>query len=255
MAAIPPLWGNGTLNSGDLLPGRTDPRDPHGPAASAAAGKIKPQHSWDRRSWGNWEGSDKLSSRLMSLKSRVRILVDGTLQIFRLLPEDSGNFTCVPTNGLLTPPTASAILTVMHPAKALQIPEETYLPTGMGGGIRCPVAAQPPLRRVDWIKDGAPLDLSLSGILRSSSVRVFLPCVFLTLGAMAVSENETHGRRLVQRLGVGLLFCQLLRSCRGFHEPQRYLRLQSTENNGTFGFIKQPSGELFEHSESFSLKA
>uniref|UniRef100_A0A087XXQ3 Immunoglobulin superfamily, member 9b n=1 Tax=Poecilia formosa TaxID=48698 RepID=A0A087XXQ3_POEFO len=108
-----------------------------------------------------WQKAGENVHHIESLKSRVRILVDGTLQIVRLRPEDSGNFTCVPTNGLLTPPTASAILTVMHPAKALQMPEETYLPTGMGGGIRCPAAAQPPLLRVDWMKDGQPLDLSL----------------------------------------------------------------------------------------------
>ncbi len=49
-----------------------------------------------------------------SLKSRVRIMVDGTLLITSLIPEDSGNYTCIPTNGLLTPPTASANLTVMR---------------------------------------------------------------------------------------------------------------------------------------------
>lgn len=51
---------------------------------------------------------------LRSLKSRVKIMVDGTLLISRLIPEDSGNYTCMPTNGLLTPPTASATLTVMR---------------------------------------------------------------------------------------------------------------------------------------------
>ncbi|CAJ1071293.1 protein turtle homolog A [Xyrichtys novacula] len=96
-----------------------------------------------------------------SLKSRVKIMVDGTLLISRLIPEDSGNYTCMPTNGLLTPPTASAILTVMHPAKALRMPPKTYLPTGMDGVVTCPAAAQPPLLRVDWTKDGEPLDLSL----------------------------------------------------------------------------------------------
>uniref|UniRef100_A0A8C5G1V3 Immunoglobulin superfamily member 9 n=1 Tax=Gouania willdenowi TaxID=441366 RepID=A0A8C5G1V3_GOUWI len=96
-----------------------------------------------------------------ALKSRVRIMVDGTLLITRITPEDSGNYTCVPTNGLLTPPNASANLTVMHPAQALQMPEETYLPTGMEGGVACPVAANPPLLRVDWTKDGRALDLSL----------------------------------------------------------------------------------------------
>lgn len=46
------------------------------------------------------------------LKSRVKIMVDGTLLITRITPDDSGNYTCIPTNGLLTPPTASASLTV-----------------------------------------------------------------------------------------------------------------------------------------------
>lgn len=44
---------------------------------------------------------------------------------------------------------------------ALQMPLKTYLPAGMDGVVTCPAAAQPPLLRVDWSKDGAPLDLSL----------------------------------------------------------------------------------------------
>ncbi|XP_077479625.1 protein turtle homolog B-like [Stigmatopora argus] len=98
---------------------------------------------------------------LESLKSRVKILVDGTLLVSNLIPEDSGNYTCVPTNGLLTPPTASANLTVMHPAKALPMPAETYLPSGMDGMLNCFSIAHPPLLRVEWTKDGEPLDLTL----------------------------------------------------------------------------------------------
>ena len=41
-------------------------------------------------------------------------MVDGTLLISSVISEDSGNYTCMPTNGLLTPPTASANLTVMR---------------------------------------------------------------------------------------------------------------------------------------------
>ncbi|KAJ4926433.1 hypothetical protein JOQ06_008607, partial [Pogonophryne albipinna] len=96
-----------------------------------------------------------------SLKSRVKIMVDGTLLISCLIPEDSGNYTCMPSNGLLNPPTASANLTVKHPAQALPMPQKSYLPTGMKGTVACPSAAQPPLLRVDWTKDGEPLDLSL----------------------------------------------------------------------------------------------
>ncbi|KAL4609253.1 hypothetical protein GN956_G23447 [Arapaima gigas] len=96
-----------------------------------------------------------------SLKSRVKILVDGTLLIHRLIPEDSGNYSCMPTNGLLTPPTAAAYLTVKHPAQTLPLPAETFLPTGMRGRISCPVRAEPPLLYIAWTKDGEPLDLDL----------------------------------------------------------------------------------------------
>lgn len=44
---------------------------------------------------------------------------------------------------------------------ALQMPPKTYLPMGMEGVVTCPVAARPPLLRVDWMKDGEPLDLSM----------------------------------------------------------------------------------------------
>ncbi|XP_050928747.1 LOW QUALITY PROTEIN: protein turtle homolog A [Lates calcarifer] len=108
-----------------------------------------------------WQKGGENVHHIESLKTRVKIMVDGTLLISSLIPEDSGTYTCIPTNGLLTPPTASANLTVMHPAQALQMPPETYLPTGMDGVVTCQVAAQPPLLRVDWTKDGEPLDLFL----------------------------------------------------------------------------------------------
>ncbi|XP_071321371.1 protein turtle homolog A isoform X2 [Trachinotus anak] len=108
-----------------------------------------------------WQKGGENVHHIESLKKRVKIMVDGTLLISSLIPEDSGNYTCMPTNGLLTPPTASANLTVMHPAQALQMPQETYLPTGMDGVVTCPAAAQPPLLHVDWTKDGEPLDLFL----------------------------------------------------------------------------------------------
>ena len=41
-------------------------------------------------------------------------MVDGSLHISTLTPGDSGKYTCMPTNGLLAPPTASADLTVMR---------------------------------------------------------------------------------------------------------------------------------------------
>ncbi|XP_036382069.1 protein turtle homolog A [Megalops cyprinoides] len=110
-----------------------------------------------------------------SLKSRVKILVDGSLLIPSLVPEDSGNYTCMPTNGLLNPPTASAYLTVKHPAQVVRMPRETYLPVGMGGVIACPVRAEPPMLFVNWTKDGDKLDLDMfPGWMVNSEGSVFI---------------------------------------------------------------------------------
>ncbi|MGH0174640.1 UNVERIFIED_CONTAM: hypothetical protein FKN15_068467 [Acipenser sinensis] len=108
-----------------------------------------------------WKGGENVF-HIQSLKSRVRILVDGTLLIQRVIPEDAGNYSCVPTNGILTPPTASAYIRVLHPAQAVDMPAETYLPMGMQGVITCPVRADPPVLFVNWTKDGRPLDIEMS---------------------------------------------------------------------------------------------
>lgn len=47
------------------------------------------------------------------LQSRVQILVDGSLRLQAAQPDDAGLYTCVPSNGLLHPPSASAYLTVL----------------------------------------------------------------------------------------------------------------------------------------------
>ncbi|XP_030621083.1 uncharacterized protein igsf9b [Chanos chanos] len=110
-----------------------------------------------------------------SLKSRVKVLVDGSLLISSLIPDDSGNYTCTPTNGLLTPPSASANLKVKHPARVVRMPRETYLPTGMEGTIVCPVQAEPPMLFVNWTKDGDVLDLDqLPGWMVNSEGSVFI---------------------------------------------------------------------------------
>uniref|UniRef100_A0A9J8CR82 Immunoglobulin superfamily, member 9b n=1 Tax=Cyprinus carpio carpio TaxID=630221 RepID=A0A9J8CR82_CYPCA len=110
-----------------------------------------------------------------TLKSRVKILVDGTLLISGLIPEDSGNYTCTPTNGLMTPPSASAYLKVKHPARVVRMPRETYLPSGKGGKIICPVQAEPPVLYVNWTKDGASLDLEqYPGWMVNSEGSVFI---------------------------------------------------------------------------------
>ncbi|XP_046540112.1 protein turtle homolog A [Equus quagga] len=93
------------------------------------------------------------------LQSRVRILVDGSLRLQAAQPEDAGRYTCVPSNGLPRPPSASAYLTVLYPAQVTAMPPETPLPVGMRGIIRCPVRANPPLLFVSWTKDGQALHL------------------------------------------------------------------------------------------------
>ncbi|XP_029618630.1 protein turtle homolog A [Salmo trutta] len=109
------------------------------------------------------------------LKTRVKILVDGTLLIPSLVPEDTGNYTCIPTNGLMTSPSASAHLKVQHPARVGRMPRETYLPTGMGGVIFCPVQAEPPMIFVNWTKDGNNLNLdNFPGWLVNAEGSVFI---------------------------------------------------------------------------------
>ncbi|XP_073903833.1 protein turtle homolog A isoform X2 [Castor canadensis] len=93
------------------------------------------------------------------LQSRVQILVDGSLRLQAAQPDDAGLYTCVPSNGLLHPPSASAYLTVLYPAQVTVMPPETPLPIGMRGVIRCPVRANPPLLFVSWTKDGQALQL------------------------------------------------------------------------------------------------
>ncbi|XP_063172729.1 protein turtle homolog A [Candoia aspera] len=96
---------------------------------------------------------------LSHLRSRIQILIDGSLLVQRTTPEDSGKYTCIPSNGLRKPPSASAFLTVLYPARVSDMPPETLLPIGMQGTIRCPSKANPPLLFVSWIKDGQPLEI------------------------------------------------------------------------------------------------
>ncbi|MEJ1270380.1 immunoglobulin superfamily member 9 [Cricetulus griseus] len=93
------------------------------------------------------------------LQSRVRILVDGSLWLQAAQPDDAGHYTCVPSNGFLHPPSASAYLTVLYPAQVTVMPPETLLPIGMRGVIQCPARANPPLLFVTWTKDGQALQL------------------------------------------------------------------------------------------------
>uniref|UniRef100_A0A8C8GWG0 Uncharacterized protein n=1 Tax=Oncorhynchus tshawytscha TaxID=74940 RepID=A0A8C8GWG0_ONCTS len=91
------------------------------------------------------------------LRDRVSILVDGSLIIGSVKPEDAGRFTCSPSNSLGRPPSASAQLTVQYPARVKDMPPAIYVAIGLPGFIRCPVDANPPATLVKWTKDGNPL--------------------------------------------------------------------------------------------------
>ncbi|KAA0703843.1 Protein turtle -like protein A [Triplophysa tibetana] len=108
-----------------------------------------------------WRRNGEDIYHIESLKSRVKVIVDGTLLVSRLTPGDSGNYTCTPTNGLPASPSASAMLTVQHPAQVMHMPKLTFLATGMRGVISCPLRAEPALIRIDWTKDENPLDLGM----------------------------------------------------------------------------------------------
>lgn len=73
------------------------------------------------------------------LQPRVRILVDGSLRLLAAQPDDAGRYTCVPSNGLRRPPSASAYLTVLckpHPA-----PSPSLLPPPGPGQVPAPQPA------------------------------------------------------------------------------------------------------------------
>uniref|UniRef100_A0AAV2J9B8 Uncharacterized protein n=1 Tax=Knipowitschia caucasica TaxID=637954 RepID=A0AAV2J9B8_KNICA len=91
------------------------------------------------------------------VKRRVSILIDGSLIIAQVKPEDTGKYTCAPSNSLGHPPTASAYLTVQYPARVVNMPAVIYVAIGLPGFIRCPADANPPITMVKWKKDGLPL--------------------------------------------------------------------------------------------------
>lgn len=112
---------------------------------------LTQMRSWIRSSWyiptychyseisllvtviNSWIAPCVLSFGFRSLKSRVKVLVDGTLLIPNLIPEDAGNYTCIPTNGLLTPPSASAHLKVKR--KGLACCESVWFPNTHSSSI------------------------------------------------------------------------------------------------------------------------
>ncbi|XP_068572104.1 protein turtle homolog B isoform X1 [Cebidichthys violaceus] len=138
------------------------------------------------------------------LKLRVRILIDGTLIIFRVKPEDAGKYTCSPSNSLGISPSASAYLTVQYPARVINMPPVIYVPRKLPGIIRCPVDANPPVTSVKWEKDGYPLRVEKYpgwSLLPDGSIRVAeatedslgtYTCVpYNALGTMGMSPPAT----------------------------------------------------------------
>ncbi|XP_034053753.1 protein turtle homolog B isoform X1 [Gymnodraco acuticeps] len=138
------------------------------------------------------------------LKLRVRILIDGTLIIFRVKPEDAGKYTCSPSNSLGISPSASAYLIVQYPARVINMPPVIYVPRKLPGVIRCPVDANPPVTSVKWEKDGYPLRVEKYpgwSLMQDGSIRVAeatedslgtYTCVpYNALGTMGMSPPAT----------------------------------------------------------------
>uniref|UniRef100_A0A8C9L2T7 Immunoglobulin superfamily member 9B n=1 Tax=Pavo cristatus TaxID=9049 RepID=A0A8C9L2T7_PAVCR len=132
------------------------------------------------------------------LKLRVRILIDGTLIIFRVKPEDAGKYTCIPSNSLGRSPSASAYLTVQYPARVVNMPPIIYIPIGIHGYIRCPVEAEPPVTLVKWNKDGRPLRIekvSSLGRAAGNGAAAVLACVSTaSMHIAAAKPNHLSGK-------------------------------------------------------------
>ncbi|XP_035210600.1 protein turtle-like isoform X3 [Stegodyphus dumicola] len=97
-------------------------------------------------------------SQLSWLETRTTARGDGTLFIAPTSAEDSGKLTCEVTNGIGTPDTASAYLSVEYPARVTYSPTIQYLPLGLSGVVRCYVQASPPFQFITWTKDRRPFD-------------------------------------------------------------------------------------------------
>uniref|UniRef100_A0A3Q1DF57 Immunoglobulin superfamily, member 9Bb n=1 Tax=Amphiprion ocellaris TaxID=80972 RepID=A0A3Q1DF57_AMPOC len=119
------------------------------------------------------------------LKRRVSILIDGSLIIAQVKPEDAGKYTCAPSNSLGRPPTASAYLSVQYPARVVNMPSVIYVAIGLPGFIRCPVDANPPVTLVKWKKDGFPLRIDKVSRCRAAA---FVP---LTLTHLRLETNAS----------------------------------------------------------------
>lgn len=89
---------------------------------AARAPRRPPAARWGWR--GAWRGASLIPGQrgpsqpslpfpYSHLRARVRVLVDGSLLLQRTTPDDAGKYTCIPSNGLWKPPSASAFVTVL----------------------------------------------------------------------------------------------------------------------------------------------
>ncbi|XP_077985051.1 protein turtle homolog A-like [Glandiceps talaboti] len=104
-----------------------------------------------------YKDSDELE-RFPNLKNRVEVLLQGTIMVHSVRPEDEGLYTCRPDNGVGNPPPGSAFLAVLYTAYVKTMPLNTYIPNGLMGIIPCTINSNPPLLNVIWIKDGTVVD-------------------------------------------------------------------------------------------------
>ncbi|XP_071508614.1 uncharacterized protein [Diadema antillarum] len=87
------------------------------------------------------------------LSGRAAVSGAGELVIRATQLLDRGTYTCSPTNGLGTPPEASAFLDVQYAAEVVAMPTEVYSTHGEAAVIPCNTTANPPLLYVIWRKD------------------------------------------------------------------------------------------------------
>ncbi|XP_053203536.1 protein turtle-like isoform X3 [Panonychus citri] len=105
-----------------------------------------------------WFHNNIDKSELSWLDTRTIVKRDGTLLINPTSAEDSGQYTCKVFNGIGSPDTAFAWLTVEYPARVTYSPTIQYLPLGLSGIVRCFVQANPPFQFITWTKDRRPFE-------------------------------------------------------------------------------------------------
>ncbi|UYV64130.1 IGSF9B [Cordylochernes scorpioides] len=97
-------------------------------------------------------------SHISWMETRTLVRKDGTLFLSPTSPVDAGKYTCEVTNGIGSPDSASAYLSVEYPARVTYSPAMQYLPLGLSGVVRCYVQANPHFQFITWTKDRRPFD-------------------------------------------------------------------------------------------------